>query len=301
MTRVLVTGATGLIGRHISTSLAARGIEVHGVARHAAALDGTVMHACDVLDISSTRELVRNLRPDIVVHSAWVTSHGVYWRSPENLGWITASLALMIAAHASGTRRFIGVGTCAEYAASDVKPRNERTSAIQPATPYGQAKDEFRRTAELFASKHDMEFAWARVFMLYGAGEHPDRFVASLARALVAGEPARMSSGAAIRDFLDARDVGEAVAVLTASSVTGAVNVASGVGISLRDAGQKLAGIAGRPDLFAPGTLPDRAGEPASLVADVSRLKDEVGFLPKVSLDQGFRDALEYWRRLRGP
>jgi nucleoside-diphosphate-sugar epimerase len=300
MERVLVTGATGLIGRHVCAALQKAGYEVHGAARIPADLHGVAVQACDLLNISASHILIEDIRPDIVVHSAWVTTHGVYWHSPENRDWLRASLALMASAQVFGARRFVGVGTCAEYAAHDLNPRNERASAIEPTTLYGQTKDEFRCAAELFSADRDIEFTWARVFMLYGAGEHPDRFVASLARALVAGRPARMSSGKVVRDFLDARDVGAAVAALAASTVTGAVNIGSGASISLRDAGQKLAKIAGRPNLFAPGALPDRAGEPASLVADVSRLQNEVGFRPSIGLDQGFRDALEYWRGRAG-
>jgi nucleoside-diphosphate-sugar epimerase len=295
MARVLVTGATGLIGQHVSASLAARDFDVHGVARRLGHQPCVTLHACDLLDPIATSQLVEDIRPDIVVHCAWITTHAVYWQSPANLTWLTASLSLLRATQQSGTRRFIGVGTCAEHAVAEADS-DVRTLA----TLYGTSKDAFRRVGEQFAANEHLEFAWTRVFMLYGAGEHPDRFIASLARALVSGQPARMSSGTVVRDFLDARDVGAAIAAVAASELTGTVDIGSGHAISLRTAGQLLAEISGRPDLFAPGALPDRAGEPLSLVADVSRLQDEIGYLPAITLDRGFRDALEYWRERRG-
>jgi nucleoside-diphosphate-sugar epimerase len=132
--------------------------------------------------------------------------------------------------------------------------------------------------------------------MLFGAGEHHDRFVASLAKSLASGKPAKMSSGTAVRDFLDARDVGGAVAALAMSNVAGAVNIASGDPVSLLDVGRRLANLAGKPELLAPGALPDRPGEPASLAVDATRLHREVGYRPKLTLDRGLSDALAYWR-----
>jgi nucleoside-diphosphate-sugar epimerase len=299
MQRVLVTGASGLIGRHVAEELARRGFDVHGCARTWAPIAGVSMHSCDLLDAHPTGALVRTVKPDIIVHSAWVTTHGVYWQSPENRDWLTASLSLLGAANDSGVRRFVGVGTCAEYDPAELRPRHETRSVIAPSTPYGATKDEFRRAAEQLANTEGVEFAWARVFMLYGAGEHPDRFVASLARALVSGQPALTSSGTAVRDFFDARDVGGAIAALAASHLTGALNIGSGNGVSLREIGERLANSAGHPELLAVGAIPDRPGEPKSLVADVTRLRDELGFRPAITLDRGLADALDYWRERR--
>jgi nucleoside-diphosphate-sugar epimerase len=296
MERVLVTGATGLIGRHVAEELSRRGFDVHGGARTTTPIAHVSMHSCDLLDAHAAGALVRTVRPDIIVHSAWVTTHGIYWQSPENRDWLAASLSLIHAANDSGVRRFVGVGTCAEYEPADVESRHETRSVIAPSTLYGATKDELRRAAEQFANTEGMEFAWARAFMLYGAGEHPDRFVASLARALVSGKPARMSSGTAVRDFLDARDAGAAIAGLAASRLTGAVNIGSGRGVSLREVGERLSNIAGHPELLAPGAMPDRPAEPKSLVADVARLRDELGFRPAITLDRGLNDTLDYWR-----
>jgi nucleoside-diphosphate-sugar epimerase len=296
MEHALVTGVSGLIGRHVAASLVRSGLEVHGLARSQPDIVGVTMHHCDILDHDATANLIGEIRPGIVVHCAWVTTHGIFWHSPENLDWLGASLSLLRSARDAGMRRFVGVGTGFEYEADGENPKQEYRSAIAPATLYGSAKDALNRVAERFAITQGIEYAWARVFMLYGGGEHPDRFTASLARALLSGRPARMSSGKVVRDFLDARDVGAAIAMLAASRQTGIINVGSGDGITLRALGERLAEIAGHPDLLAPGALPDRPGEPQRLVADICRLKTELGFRPSVTLDRGLADVLDYWR-----
>ncbi|HEY5048801.1 MAG TPA: NAD(P)-dependent oxidoreductase [Rhizomicrobium sp.] len=296
MKRTLVTGASGLIGRHVAEALAQRGFEVHGCSRAPARTPAISMHQCDLLDSRATELLLREIRPDTIVHCAWVTTHGTYWQSPQNLEWLSAGVLLLRAARDAGMSRFVGVGSCAEYEAAGDMARHESRSPIAPTTLYGSAKDALRLAAEKTAAEQGFQYAWARVFMLYGAGEHPDRFIASLARAIVSGQPALMSSGTIVRDYLDARDVGTAIAMLAASPLAGVVNIASGHGITLRAVGEKLAKIAGRPDLLVPGALPPRAGEPQTLVADVGRLRDELGFRPSIALDRGLADVLDYWR-----
>src|SRR5579871_2830060 len=111
MERVLVTGATGLIGRHVCTSLVQRGFDVHGVARNAAAMPGVNLHACDLLDTDDAGRVIRGIRPQIVVHCAWVTTHGAFWQSPQNLDWLAASARLLRTAHDCGVLRVVGLGT----------------------------------------------------------------------------------------------------------------------------------------------------------------------------------------------
>ena len=140
-----------------------------------------------------------------------------------------------------------------------------------------------------------ISFAWARLFFLYGAGEGEKRLVPSLARALAADLPAKCTSGGAVRDFLDVRDAAEALVALALSDVTGEVNIASGVATSIAQVAQSLGRLAAKPDLVQIGALEDRPNEPPCIVADVKRLREEVGFQPERSLEEGLEDALAYW------
>lgn len=296
---ILVTGASGLIGRNVVAALRDAGEEVHAVTRSLTqeSRDGEVRwHKANLLDHRERVQVLDAAEPQTVIHCAWVTEHGAYWTSPENLDWIGATLSLAHEARERGVARFLGVGTCAEYKWGSDEPLNEARSPIEPATLYGVAKDATRRVLETYAAQSGLSFAWARIFMLYGAGEHPSRFVAALARALTRGQPANMASGRGRRDLLDARDVGAALAAIAASSATGAFNIASGSAVPLEDIGEALARIAGKPDLLKIGALPDRPDEPAAIAADATRLSREIAFRPRISLEQGLSDALAYWR-----
>lgn len=286
--RVLVTGASGFVGRQVVGPLRARGFAVHGVARSApcsahldpdpgpAAGGGVRYHQADLLDEAAHRALLRDIRPAVVLHAAWYVEHGKFWTAPENQTWRDASLALARRFAESGGRRFIGLGTCAEYAdrdADDDQPWPE-TRRIAPATPYGQAK------ALLAAKLAELPIAtaWARLFLMFGPGEPPGRLVPSIVSALAERRPAHCASGRPIRDFAATRFLGAALAALTASDVTGPVNIASGEPRSIAEVARFLGAAAGRPDLIRLGALPDRPGEVPAMVADVTRMRREVGF-----------------------
>ena len=286
--RVLVTGATGFIGRHIPALMQARGYQTHITARAAAtATAGITAHQVDLLRQDEAHRLIKDIRPAVIIHTAWYVAHGRFWTAPENADWLEASTALAAYAAEAGTRRFLGIGTCAEYATEagdDAFPWPE-TRPIVPATPYGEAKAAFaRRLAEIAEGRARFSFAWARLFHLFGPGENPARLVPSIMLALREGREAQCASGRPVRDFISTQNAAAAIAALATSEVTGPVNIASGAPISIAAMARLIAEIAGRPDLLRLGALPDRPNEAPYMVAHTGRLRREAGFTAPVSL-----------------
>ncbi|HLW95388.1 MAG TPA: NAD(P)-dependent oxidoreductase [Solirubrobacteraceae bacterium] len=295
MARVLLTGARGFIGRHAVGELVEGGFEVHAVS--AGQLDGlderARWHRADLTDISAARALVTSVRPTHLLHLAWYVEHGSFWTSPENERWLTASLALF---DAFDGERVVCAGTCAEYDwTTDARALDERHSPIGPQTPYGVAKDALRRAAEERLGPRAISFAHGRIFFLHGPDEHPDRLVPAAARALLAGEPARCTDGRQVRDFLHAADAARAFAALLASDVDGPVNIASGEGVSVAELVTWIGAALGRPELIDLGALPSRPGEPERLVAEVARLREEVGFTPRFGPREGVEETVSWW------
>ena len=286
--RVLVTGATGFIGRHIPALMQARGYQTHITARAAAtATAGITAHQVDLLRQDEAHRLIKDIRPAVIIHTAWYVAHGRFWTAPENADWLEASTALAAYAAEAGTRRFLGIGTCAEYATEagdDAFPWPE-TRPIVPATPYGEAKAAFaRRLAEIAEGRARFSFAWARLFHLFGPGENPARLVPSIMLALREGREAQCASGRPVRDFISTQNAAAAITALATSDITGPVNIGSGAPISIAAMARLIAEIAGRPDLLRLGALPDRPNEAPYMVAHTGRLRREVGFTAPVSL-----------------
>ena len=147
-----------------------------------------------------------------------------------------------------------------------------------------------------FVRERQMSYAWGRIFYLYGGPEPEGRLVPSVARALIDGEEAKCGSGAGRRDFIEARDAGAAFAALIDSDVSGPVNVASGESHTIAEVAQTIAELVGRPKLLRLGALADRPGEPATLTADIGRLREAAGFTPAVMLREGLTEAVKFWR-----
>ncbi len=301
--RVLLTGATGFLGVPSVRRAAAAGTEVHAAARSAAdeLPPGVAFHAVDLFDRERVAELIAAVRPTHLLHLAWIATPGVYWTSPENRRWADASVQLLRLFAEHDGRRAVLAGTCAEYDWTAAGRCHEFRTPVRPATVYGTCKNELRRNAEAFATESGLSVAWARLFFLYGPREHPARLVPSVARAVLTGEPAECSAGTQERDFLHVEDAADALVALLFSDAAGPVNVGSGEAVAVRAVVEAVAAAAGRPDLLRLGARPTPPGEPPLLVADDGRLRDEVGWRPRIDLARGLRDTVTWWREQRVP
>ena len=282
MTRrvVLVTGATGLIGWPTMPQFSALGFQVIGLARHG--MPGCI--AADLLDPARVRAVLAEVRPTHILHLAWDVTPGHFTHGPENLDYVAATMGLARAAAAAGVQRFVGVGTCAEYDWRDggAKPRREHDPTV-PQTIYGIAKHATHLLIEAFFRNEGISFAWARPFFLFGPGESPSRLVAAVIEALRHERIFVCRHGQLVRDYMATVDASAALARLVSSDVAGPVNVGSGEAISLGELVQFVAERLGRNGLVDVREEP-ADGQPLAMLADVARLRDEVGFTPGASV-----------------
>lgn len=297
MKRVLLTGATGFIGRNCLSQLADAGYEVHAVTSCLPLpVQGSVnWHQADLLDPSQADALVAAVAPTHLLHAAWYAVPGQYWTSPANVHWTQASLSLIQSFISCGGRRVAGVGSCMEYDWSYAYCTEARTPTA-PATLYGACKRALWQVLEKLAQQHGISAAWGRPFFLYGPHEHPRRLVSSVIRSLLSGETARCTHGNQIRDFLHVEDVAGALVALLDSDVRGAVNIASGQPVALKQIIYSIAAQIGRPDLVQLGALPSMPDEPRLVAADTTRLNGEVGWRPHFDLDAGLAQTIDWWR-----
>jgi nucleoside-diphosphate-sugar epimerase len=299
MKRVLVTGASGFIGRHALAPLARRGFDVHAVSTRAPAADAPAVawHQANLLNPPDVARLMDAVRPTHLLHFAWFAVPGQFWTSPENLRWVQASLELLQAFADAGGERFVGAGSCAEYGVSDADC-DERHTALEPSTLYGTCKHAFHIVVERFAAPR-LVAAWGRIFHLYGPDEHPDRLVPAVIGALLDGQPALCTAGTQVRDFLHVEDVAAAFVNLLDSAVRGPVNIASGAPVSVADVVTTIGRYLDRESLVRLGARAIPAHDPPRLTANISRLRDEVGWSPSMTLDRGLSKTIDWWRSHR--
>ena len=297
MKRVLLTGASGFVGRHCFEALSACDYEVHAVSSVAGvATPGVHWHQANLLADAEVSELLAEVQPTHLLHCAWCAEPGKYWTDPENLRWVEAGLHLLQSFAAVGGRRVVAVGSCAEYDWRDGYC-SEQTTPLKPATIYGKCKHAFQILLDAWSETTGISAAWGRLFFLYGPHEDQRRLVASVICSLLKDQPARCSHGQQIRDFLYVRDAAAALVALLDGEVAGPVNIASGVPVSLQQVIEEIANQLERPGLVKMGALPAPENEPAQLLADIARLRDEVGWSPKFALAAALRETIDWWRQ----
>lgn len=278
--RLIVTGADGFIGSRVVQEAAGRGHDVLAWSRSLA----------DLNDGERTRDLLRRFRPEAIVHAAWYTRATDYLRSPENLRCLAATLDLVDASVDAGCGRFVGVGTCFEYA-DGPNPRRE-SDAADPQTLYAACKLASWMVGRERARQQHATFVWARPFHVYGPGEHPARLIPSVRAALRAGQTFVASPGNQVRDPVHVADVASGLTTLAERGEQGVYNICLGRPVSLRQTLEAVAAIEGRVDLLQFGGRPYGAGESMFLVGDPGRLR-ALGWDPRFeSLTVGLKDAL---------
>jgi nucleoside-diphosphate-sugar epimerase len=314
--RVLVTGAGGFIGRWSLAPLSAAGHEVHAVLSPrgaapelaaAAPARPVELHRADLTERAAIDALIAAVRPTHLLHFAWIATPGLYRHSAENHRWLDASRGLLEAFQRGGGVRAVMAGSCAEYDWSRAGVCDERTTPLASAdaagaaaTPYAACKIALQRSLEEFGRAQGLSTAWGRVFFQYGPGEHRERLVASAIINLWSGREAPCTHGRQVRSFLHVQDVGEAFAALVTGEVQGPVNIGSGDRVSIAELLERLARQIGRPELLRLGAREAAPHEPPLLVPDIGRLRDEVGFRPRWTLDAGLADTIRWWQHVLG-
>ncbi len=297
MSRVLVTGASGWIGRHALSHLVARDYEVHAVGRQRLDDAGPRVqwHHADLLDPAQSAALVADIQPTHLLHFAWYAKPGEYWTSLENVRWVEASLHLARVFAAHGGQRQVFAGTCAEYD-WHYGYCSESVTPCQPATMYGICKHALQELTAALAAATGVCSAWGRIFYLYGPHEHEARLVPSVIRALLRGEPARCTHGNQVRDYMHVEDAAAAFVALLESDLSGAVNVASGQPVAVKDIVGMIAEMIGRPDLVRLGEIAASADDPPLLLADVRRFHTVKQWQPSRSLCDGLWETIRWWQ-----
>lgn len=307
MAKVLVTGGAGFVGSHVAERLLADGHAVTALDDLSTGawsnLDGAggelTRVEADVRDLPRLTALMHDARFDAVVHlAAWASVVASIERPVAaytiNVG---GTLNVLEAARTTGTRRVVFASSTAVYGRAPHIPTHEG-SALQPVSPYAAHKAAGEFLCAAYRAAYGLETLALRYFNVYGRRQTPNSpyagVVAIFARRLSAGETITVhGDGAQTRDFIHVSDV----AAVTARAATGPdpggepINVGSGSQTTLLTLLSTLQAELGvqAPIVFGP----ERVGDVRYSQADITRLRERLGYVPQVELRQGLADLLD--------
>ena len=229
--KVLVTGATGFIGRYVYNKLLKTNIDFYLTSRNARN-DIKNCYILDILNYQDTQALIKKIKPDILIHLAWDVSHGEFWTSSKNICYAEATINLFKLFINEGGKKIIAAGTCAEYPTSS-QVVFEHLVYQGELSEYGKAKQvvyNFLKSCEL---ANTIEFTWFRIFGIFGDRENKQRFFPSAINAIKNGEVLKIKEPGSFCDYVYVDDLAYFIVACIDKVGLGAVNIGTGEAMSM--------------------------------------------------------------------
>ena len=297
MKRVVLTGGTGFVGANLAHRLVADGHQTHLLVRPGFArwriepiLDRVSLHEADLSDADRVKAAIGTIEPAWIFHLA---AHGAYsWQTDADeitRTNIAGTRNLLAAALDAGVEMFVNTGSSSEYGRQDHAP--SETEEAKPDTPYGIAKAAATAMGVYAATVHGARVCTLRLYSVYGPYEDPRRFLPSLIVHGSRGVFPPLVGATTARDFVFVDDVIDAYlrAAQHRPAEPGAIyNVGTGVQTTIGEAvevARRILRVPGEPKW---GSMPARAWDTDTWVADTRKIRGELGWAPRVTFADGF-------------
>ncbi|MCO5062883.1 MAG: NAD-dependent epimerase/dehydratase family protein [Rhizobiaceae bacterium] len=312
--RILITGGAGLIGSHIADLVALeQPREIIVVDNFTRGNRNNLRQALEIAPVTIVegdirdRELLDKLfkRADIVFHQAAIRITQCA-EDPRLAFEVLAggTFDVLEAAVNNGVEKVVAASSASVLGLAESFPTTEKHHPYNNRTIYGAAKAFNEGLLRSFAEMYGLKYVALRYFNVYGPrmdvhGVYTEVLIRWMERIANGQPPLIFGDGKQTMDFVDARDIARANILAAKADVTDEVfNVASGTETSLLELAQMLSKVMGSD--IPPEHGPERKVNGVTRrLADISRARDMIGFEAKISLEEGLRDLVEWWRRER--
>ncbi|MGO9458196.1 MAG: NAD-dependent epimerase/dehydratase family protein [Acidimicrobiales bacterium] len=306
-TRVLVTGATGFIGSHLTRRLADLGAEVHALTSTVSSVypvrlldlrDRITLHGANLNDGGAMESLVEESRPEIVFHLGAYTHVGKSWaRVDECIQTnVHGTVALLQALARTDYRRFVYTSTSEVY--GDIAVPFKEDAAVDPLSPYSVSKYAGERFCRMLQRGRGWPVVVVRPFNAYGPAQSPDRVIPEIIVRGLRKQRLAMTEGLQTREFNYVDDlVGGFLLAATVPGVEGEVfNIGGGDEVSMREAARTILDLLGNPVEPEFGALPARPTEIPAMRSDPSKARARLGLAPFRPLAEGLEPTIAWYR-----
>ncbi|MBQ3834893.1 MAG: NAD(P)-dependent oxidoreductase [Elusimicrobia bacterium] len=288
--RVLVTGATGLIGKELIEPLKEAGFDIFAITIDKNNPDNCVHWISgNLFDENSIKTVMEEVKPEYLLNMAWCTT-GDYLSSDTNYKFLRAGISLLKYFKDNGGKRAVFAGTCFEYKFKDSSLK-ETDELDADKTVYTFCKNKLHEVAEFFCGMNNISFGYGRIFYVYGRNEDKTRLTGMIIDKLSRNEEVIIKSGKLYKDYMYAKDIAGAFVALLNSKVEGSVNICTGKAVSIKDFALEIGKQMGKENLIKFKDEP--SNQPPIIVGDNSKLTKEVRYEYKLSLKDGVKLLME--------
>ena len=285
--KVLITGATGLIGKEALSFLKNDGFEIYATTMETMSDNSVNWSVCNLFDENSVTKLFKDIKPEYLLNFAWITG-GDYLTNEKNLLFKDAGFKMLKLFKENGGKRAVYAGTCFEY---EITPEiiTEETK-ISPKTLYAQCKNELNQLCTKYAKENDLSFGWGRIFYVFGHNENPTRITAQILNCMKENKIFELGAPNNYLDYMYSKDIANAFVHLLKSNYNGNVNICTGKGILLKDYALLIQKLCGKENLIK---YDNNIKPNVSCVGNPKLLNEIIGFTPKYTTESALKKIVK--------
>jgi nucleoside-diphosphate-sugar epimerase len=281
--KVLIIG-NGFLGSAITERLVSDG---HDILTFSRTWNPGIKSRQVLGDIFDFDEFVKVLawEPEVVIHTSWITTPGLYKNDPSNFGYADFTIKLARTVESYSVGHLIVLGTCAEYGIQK-EPSTSGVTKVSPTSLYARQKVNAFESAQEALRGSKVRFTWARVFYPYGPNQNPNRLIPRLIQSLDAGEPVSLFDTSSIYDWVTSRDVASAISWTLENDLPVEIDIGTTVGYTNLELLAVLEKVC-RPHIHPLSQGTHEFGLDEVLVAGSRSPLFASGWLPKDNLTSG--------------
>jgi nucleoside-diphosphate-sugar epimerase len=305
--RVLVTGASGFIGSHLTRRLIRDGAEVHALTSTVSSVyptrlldvrDQITLHEGSLADRGALNIVAAAVMPAYVFHLGAYTHVGKSWQRVDECIQVNiqGTVNLLMALEPTGFTRFVNIGTSEIYGDVDVPFRED--ARVHPISPYAVSKHTAEEICRLFATARSWPIVRVRPFNAYGPMQSPDRVVPEIITRGLQNQPLQMTQGLQTREFNYVEDLADGmVQAAVTPGVDGELfNLGNGREVSMRELATLILSLLDDPVTPEFGALPERPIEIPRMHADTAKAEHTLGWRAGTSLEDGLARTIDWYR-----
>lgn len=302
---ILITGGTGFAGSHLVDSLFEKNqknIHVTTYGKNTSyvtnLLPNDQIHQLDITNPEDTSALLKKLQPTQIYHLASIAGVGSSFKQINQVLQINTQIQLSLLSAIIETcpkTRLLTIGSALEYKPS-LQPLNE-ADQLGPNNPYGVSKINQEMLSLMFHQQHRIDLVMTRSFNHYGPRQALGFVVADFAKQ-IATNPKTIQVGnlSPVRDLTYAADIADAYITLMEKGTTGEIyNVGSGVGYSVEMVLNELIKLSGKEIKIEIDKERYRPVDVPKVIANIDKIRS-LGWQPKISLEQGLKQTINYYQ-----